>query len=437
MQSGRSRWFGFGVTAAIAAIAAVAWLAAPNPGGTHALSGVSGDVASAAAAGTDPAGSNQGQGMTGQIFGIDGLCLDGTDGGGAGGNRVTLATCDGASTQQQWTLLADKEIVVNGRCLGVDPDSATGAALAGLYACTGTAPVTWTVGSDRTIRSASSGLCLGTRENEGADGALVAVTACEPNAKAQTWTVPNTALDPSGVAMPVGNIPGWRQVFTDDFAENVPAGDFPAAVSGKWGDYLDGWPDSSHHGTYEPTKVVSIGHGVMNLFLHTQDGIHMVAAPYPKIPAATGSAGGNVYGMYEVRFNAQQVAGYKTSWLLWPDSGDEAQGEIDFPEGNLQQTIDAFMHHVGPDFKSQDAYVTSSTYAGWHTAATIWTAKSVIFILDGKVIGDSTDKFVIPNTPMHWVLQTETRIGHGPPPDAATANVKIDWVSAWFPENSK
>ena len=289
MHSGRSRWFGFGVTAAIAAIAAVAWLAAPNPGGTPALSGVSGDVASAVAAGTDPAGSNQGQGMTGQIFGIDGLCLDGTDGGGAGGNRVTLATCDGASTQQQWTLLADKEIVVNGRCLGVDPDSATGAALAGLYACTGTAPVTWTVGSDRTIRSASSGLCLGTRENEGSDGALVAVTACEPNAKAQTWTVPNIALDPSGVAMPVGNIPGWRQVFTDDFAENVPVGDFPAAVSGKWGDYLDGWPDSSHHGTYEPTKVVSIGHGVMNLFLHTQDGIHMVAAPYPKIPAATGS----------------------------------------------------------------------------------------------------------------------------------------------------
>ena len=98
--------------------------------------------------------------------------------------------------------------------------------------------------------------------------------------------------------------------------------------------------------------------------------------------------------MYEVRFNAQQVAGYKTSWLLWPDIGDEAQGEIDFPEGNLQQTIDAFMHHVGPDFKSQDAYVTSSTYAGWHTAATIWTAKSVIFILDGKVIGDSTDSRV-------------------------------------------
>jgi hypothetical protein len=36
---------------------------------------------------------------------------------------------------------------------------------------------------------------------------------------------------------------------------------------------------------------------------------------------------------------------------------------------------------------------------------------------------------------MHWVLQTETRTGGGPPGDTATANVEIDWVSVWLPKS--
>src|ERR1700741_1268265 len=32
--------------------------------------------------------------------------------------------------------------------------------------------------------------------------------------------------DPSGVAMPKGNLPGWKQVFSDDFATSVPLGGF-------------------------------------------------------------------------------------------------------------------------------------------------------------------------------------------------------------------
>jgi hypothetical protein len=33
------------------------------------------------------------------------------------------------------------------------------------------------------------------------------------------------------------------------------------------------------------------------------------------------------------------------------------------------------------------------------------------------------------------VLQTETRTGGGPPSNAAAANVEIDWVSVWLPNN--
>ena len=63
---------------------------------------------------------------------------------------------------------------------------------------------------------------------------------------------------PSGEAMPVGDLPGWKQIFTDDFTTDVPLGSFPKAVTTKWGVYVDGGKDTSKHGTYMPSKVVSI-----------------------------------------------------------------------------------------------------------------------------------------------------------------------------------
>ncbi|WP_187365740.1 ricin-type beta-trefoil lectin domain protein [Trebonia kvetii] len=432
----RRRGFWFGIVCLVAALvfAPEAWLAGGSkpasatlqPVPAEALQGIEGQVIAAQSS----------QGVTGQVVGIAGLCLAGSKGGGLNGTPAILSTCTGTEDQQQWTLLANKEVVLDGRCLGVNPKSSRAVSLVGLYTCGKTASEMWKVQDKHTIRSVSSGLCLGSWKNKDTNGSLVGVTECQPSAKAQIWTVPSYAADPSGLAMPLGNIPGWRQVFMDNFNENVPLGKFPAAVSSKWGDYLDGWPDTTHHGTYEPTRVVSIHNGRMNLFLHTVDGIHMVAAPYPRIPGAPGADGGLLYGMYEVRFTAQQVKGYKTAWLLWPDSENQRDGEIDFPEGDLQKNILAFLHHGNSDPKLQDSFATPYTYANWHTATTIWTADAVIFMLDGKVIGESTDKAIIPHKPMHWVLQTETRTGGGPPSDTATANVKIDWVSVWLPHKN-
>jgi beta-glucanase (GH16 family) len=225
----------------------------------------------------------------------------------------------------------------------------------------------------------------------------------------------------------MGNIPGWTQVFADNFAgENVPLGQFPAAVSNKWSAYADGSHDTTGNGTYEPSQVVSIQNGVMNLYLHTQNGVHMVAAPMPVINRSM------TYGRYEVRFKADQIPGYKTAWLLWPDSNNWSEGEIDFPEGNLNSTISAYMHYKGNP-QSHDAYSTSAYYNTWHTAVLQWTPSAVTFTLDGQVIGESTNTSVIPSTPMHWVLQTETQLWGGPPSDSAAGNVEIAWVTAYAP----
>jgi hypothetical protein len=234
--------------------------------------------------------------------------------------------------------------------------------------------------------------------------------------------------------MPVGDITGWHQIFTDDFTTNVPVGSFPGSVYGsKWSAYPDGWQDTSKNGTYFPSKVLSVQNGVLNMYLHTENGIHMVSAPEPLLPGAVGRAGGLLYGRYTVRFRADPVPGYKTAWLLWPDSevwpGD---GEIDFPEGDLTSTIDAFMHwQNGTSGSSQDAYTTNTTYSSWHTATIEWLPGSITFILDGQVIGRSTSN--IPSTPMHLVLQTETALSGAAPATSAAGNVQIAWVAAYSP----
>lgn len=366
--------------------------------------------------------------ITGQIIGIAGKCLDNSGGSTANGNPIVLSTCNG-SAEQQWTLPGDSTIRNQGHCLAVQHAGLTSMTPVWLYACDGGPAQLWQANSNQTLVNPHSGLCLADSHSATTDGNPIWVYTCDAG-PAQLWQAPSLAIDPSGQAMPVGNIPGWTQIFADNFTENVPVGSFPSAVSGKWTAYPDGWHDTSGNGTYEPSKVVSIHNGVMNLYLHTQDGIHMVSAPEPVIPGAPGSEGGLLYGRYAMRFKADQIPGYKTAWLLWPDSENWSDGEIDFPEGNLTGTISAFMHHQGNP-TAQDAYPTSATYATWHTAVIEWTPQAVTFYLDGQVIGTSTNPANIPSTPMHWVLQTETQLSGGPPSNSAGGNVQINWVTAY------
>jgi Glycosyl hydrolases family 16 len=242
-------------------------------------------------------------------------------------------------------------------------------------------------------------------------------------------------LSPSGQAMPVGDLPGWQQIFTDDFTTNVPLGSFPSAVSAKWSAYPYPWKDTSKNGTYWPEKVVSINNGVMDLNLHTENingtNVHLVSAPQPRLFPGLSAGTGQLYGRYAIRFKSDPVPGYKTAWLLWPDSGVWPRaGEIDFPEGNLDGTISAFMHWQNATSGSQQgAYSIGALYPTWHTAVIEWAPASCKFTLDGLLVGNSTTN--IPNTAMHWFFQTETQLSGGAPSDTAAGHVQIDWVAAY------
>ena len=114
-----------------------------------------------------------------------------------------------------------------------------------LYTCDGGPAQLWTVNANGTLVNPHSNLCLADSNSVTTDGNPLWVYTCDAG-PAQLWTVPSTTIDPSGASMPLGDVSGWHQVFTDNFATNVPLGSFPGAVSAKW-DAYSGFNDT--HGT--------------------------------------------------------------------------------------------------------------------------------------------------------------------------------------------
>ena len=115
-----------------------------------------------------------------------------------------------------------------------------------------------------------------------------------------------------------------------------------------------------------------------------------------------------------MRFRSDLLPGYKVAWLLWPDSGRwPGDGEIDFPEGDLDGRVCGYVHHQeGTSPGDQDATCSGESFQGWHTAVIEWTPAYVRFVLDGATLRVTTSR--LPTTSMHWVLQTETNLDGRP-----------------------
>lgn len=228
-------------------------------------------------------------------------------------------------------------------------------------------------------------------------------------------------------AIPEPDEPGdWRQVFVEEFGTDAELGEFPGRrYSTRWGAYPSGWRDTTGRGTYRPDRVVSVRDGVLDYHLHVEDGEARAAALVPQLPTY-----GQLYGRYAVRFRADPVPGFKLTFLLWPDSEEWPEGgEVNFPEGDLDGTFSAFMHHADPA-GTQDQFPTGQDFSRWRTAVIEWRPGEVRFLLDGQQVGVSTTK--VPDESMHWVLQTETSTTPGEEPaPGASGHVQVDWVAAW------
>ena len=249
---------------------------------------------------------------------------------------------------------------------------------------------------------------------------VVVAPTTPPTAPPTTTPAPPATGALATTAAPRGDLPGWKQVFAEDFTTPAATGSFPGTAYGtRWTRY-DGFKDTDKRGLYAPAKVLSVHDGALDMHLRTENGVPLVAAP---VPLVDGKWFSQKYGRYSVRFKADPVPGYKTAWLLWPQSNDWNQGEIDFPEGGLDGTIHAFNHCVGNPTANCFATDTGARYTEWHTATIEWTPTGVTFFLDGRNLGTSATS---PSAAMQWVLQTETS-GSGPAA-GASGHVLVDWA---------
>ncbi len=258
---------------------------------------------------------------------------------------------------------------------------------------------------------------------------------------------PGTGTNPSGEAMPSGDIAGWKQIFADDFTATIPVGAFSdcdnntdtpqATCNGlqpypeyyaNWWAYPNTWSDTAKSGAdgntgapfggvYHPEDTVSVDSGVMHvkMFRPAAGGDNHVAALVPR------KCMDQQFGRYIERFKVVQAdPGFKSAHLFYGGGF-----EIDYPEDDYGGGISAYTHPGGGNFN------TGAKWTEWHTTVIEWTAGKTVFYLDGKEIGTATNQ--VPNLPLSWILQNESSI-MGPYADpGATAQLDTDWVACYTP----
>lgn len=255
--------------------------------------------------------------------------------------------------------------------------------------------------------------------------ALVATSAQSASAATGSIIAGKKATDAAAASTTLlnGHLAGWTQIFKDDFTTPVAAGGFPGPYAKQWMTY-DGFGDTWNIGRYD-AKILSVHDGVLDMNLHTgTDGVPRAAAP---IPLIDGKWGGTTYGRYSVRMKSDALPGYGTAFLLWDDDNVWENGEINFPEGSLDGSTQAFNHKLGEPWITEMGVDTKTSYTGWHTYTIDWLPDRITYLLDGVVVASTTTN--IPKTPMHWVLQTAT---NGSKPAASTkGHLLVDWVSQY------
>jgi hypothetical protein len=233
----------------------------------------------------------------------------------------------------------------------------------------------------------------------------------------------------SSSAMPVGDLPGWKQTAVQDFSVPAVRGQVDDVYGSEMRGY-SGFADSSGRGTYTPDSVLSVEDGKLDYYLHTGGGVPRVASVIPF------GYSGQKYGRYSIRFRYDSMPGYKIAFLLWPSSDNWNDGEIDWPEGGLDgplyggSAIKGSLAGSSMKFDPPERRYSRAGPGDWHVATTEWTPGKVRWLYDGELIGQTTVPSGVPDTPMRWTLQAETADSANKTfPDAATAgHLQIDWV---------
>jgi beta-glucanase (GH16 family) len=226
--------------------------------------------------------------------------------------------------------------------------------------------------------------------------------------------------------MPTGNIPGWRQVFADDFSGSSLDLTKWYSYEGEPGGDLGAWFDTSH-------VTVSGGDLVLSAYRDPADGGIWATGGVSSSPGLA-----QTYGKYLVRFRFDGGHGISHAILLMPADGSWPP-EIDFSEDNGEErNIDYATLHYGSQ-NAQEQATVATNLTQWHTLGVEWTPGKLVYTLDRSEWGRMTGSSV-PSIPMVLDIQTQSwacGINEWEAcPDAstpATVNLYVDWVVAYAP----
>jgi beta-glucanase (GH16 family) len=225
--------------------------------------------------------------------------------------------------------------------------------------------------------------------------------------------------------MPVGDIPGWKRVFSDDFTGS-------ALNTQAWGTY-SGQPGGDPGGLWDPSHVV-VHDGMLELQNYRDPAL---GGRWVSGGLSSARALKQTYGKYLVRFRMDPGYGIAGIVLLWPSNGGWPP-EIDFAEdggGNRRETT-ATLHYGASDL--QIARSVTTDFSTWHTVGVEWTAGRLVYTLDGAQWATVSGSQV-PSEPMEMDIQTQAgTCGQAatPCPDGSTpdhVNLQVDWVVAYRP----
>jgi hypothetical protein len=121
---------------------------------------------------------------TGQITGVNGLCVDDNTSVTTNGNPIQVWGCDG----QDWTLAADGTVQEFGKCMTVNNGGTASGSLVVLWDCTGAGSQIWHPEANGELFNPASGRCLEDPSSGGWGTQLHAATCTD--AADQQWTLP-------------------------------------------------------------------------------------------------------------------------------------------------------------------------------------------------------------------------------------------------------
>ncbi|MFF0817427.1 family 16 glycosylhydrolase [Rhodococcus sp. NPDC003318] len=276
--------------------------------------------------------------------------------------------------------------------------------------------------------------------------AAAAVAACasctiptgedNPAPTSQTQAAAATAdvcfQDPTagGIPVPTGDLPGWKQIFTDEFDR--------CDLGGKWSTY-SGQPGGNPLGWWDGS-MVSLHDGTLDLqSQRTSDG--WVSGGVSNYPVT------QQYGRWEIRMRADRSDDISYHMLLWPQR-EHWPPEIDFSESvsGDRTAMDAFLHWPGENGEDTKANAEiTGDFSQWHTVGVEWGPGIIRYLLDGKVWAEAHSDVMVPDEPMWLGMQAEAGAcerradwGLAPCSDSDAlrpdrVSVQVDWVAVYEP----